>query len=121
MQLHFVTYVSPFCTSIAKVCMRNEFVGKKHTDNHNRVFRCLLMFYASDVSDIFVLNPWALPLEMTYLHTFVTCLNSVNVRGFDGLSGWHSTTTSGMPFSVAFLAVRLSTGSLVMEVALVAF
>ena len=105
MQLYFVTYESCFCTSIAKVHMRNEFVGKKHTGNHNRVSCYLLVSYASDVSDIFVLNPLILPLEMPCLPTFVACRTSPKVIGLGGSSDWHSTTTSGMPFSVAFLVV----------------
>ena len=99
----------------------NEFGGKKHTDNHSRVFRCLLVFYASDISEIFFLNLWTLPLEIPRLPTFVACLTSPNINGLGGSSSWHSTIASGMPFYVALLAVRLSTGPLVMEVALLAF
>lgn len=99
----------------------NEFGGKKHTDNHSRVFRCLLVFYASDISEIFFLNLWTLPLEIPRLPTFVASLNPPSISGLGGLSGWHSTKASGMPFFIAILAMHLSVGSLVIEVTLVAF
>lgn len=59
---------------------------REHFHEGLRVFHCLLVFYASDVSDLFVLNPWTLLHEMPHLPTFVACLTSPNVSGLGDLS-----------------------------------